>query len=145
MYFLHPLLFWPKKRNMLFTSLDNAFIWFSLLKMFFPAHLTSPLCSLWEEKQYLERENEIQPKPEVSSSLHHPGVVFRVGGFLPRQRSSEGINMTLTISLHSGLIPTHEDFPLAPPAAIWRNVKDFIVRFLIQTSRWAEKFSSLFF
>lgn len=39
------------------------------------SHLTSPLCSLWEEKQYLEEENEIQPKPAVSSSLHHPGVV----------------------------------------------------------------------
>lgn len=37
--------------------------------------LISPLYSLWEEKQYLEKENEFQPKPAVSSSLHHSGEV----------------------------------------------------------------------
>lgn len=45
---------------------------FSLL-LFASPYLT--LRSLWEEKQYLERESEIQPEPAVSSSLHHAGVV----------------------------------------------------------------------
>lgn len=50
------------------------FFFFSSPRLTSP-HLTSPLCSLWEEKLILEKENEIQLKPAVSSSLHHPGVV----------------------------------------------------------------------
>lgn len=43
--------------------------------LFSTPSLTSPRHSLWEEKRYLEKDNETQSNLAVSSSLHHPGLV----------------------------------------------------------------------
>lgn len=67
---------------MLFTHLNHTFLLFSFSNAPLPSplltspHLISPLCSLREEKQYLEKEIEIQPIPAVSSSLQHSGVAL---------------------------------------------------------------------